>query len=380
MKIKLVLCFGIVTALLALRAIAAEPEDPVVIFDTPFALPTLPVGDGSGIPVCIDDVGLLVEGCLLAGDGDITGVTAGSGLSGGGASGTVTLNHADTSIQGSVDNSGGTAIQDITLDTHGHITSLGSADLDNRYYTESESDNRYVDASGDSMTGDLSIIGAGKTLKVSPVGGSAVLSNVMRFTNTSVPKSGDIQNSGDLYIEFDLEVGGEIYAKKNLYMNGNVASNDDGDQTIYFYDGNSRAGQSIGWNDIEARFDVSAYTRIKGDLRVDQSVYVSEDVDVTGTVFMGYEVVVTDPEPIDDNVGNCTVLETSNCFFAFKYAYCPIGKVIIGGGCRTSNAAHALVGKSYPYSNFGWYCNSYASGDGTQYTLESYAICARMGD
>jgi hypothetical protein len=59
--------------------------------------------------------------------GDITGVTAGSGISGGGTSGTVTINHADTSSQASVNNSGRTYIQDITLDTYGHITGITSA-------------------------------------------------------------------------------------------------------------------------------------------------------------------------------------------------------------------------------------------------------------
>ena len=59
--------------------------------------------------------------------GDISGVTAGSGISGGGTSGTVTVSHADTSSQGSVNNGGTTFIQDITLDTYGHITGLTSA-------------------------------------------------------------------------------------------------------------------------------------------------------------------------------------------------------------------------------------------------------------
>lgn len=61
--------------------------------------------------------------------GDITGVTAGGGISGGGTSGTVTVSHADTSNQSSVNNSGATVIQDVTLDTYGHVTALGSYTL-----------------------------------------------------------------------------------------------------------------------------------------------------------------------------------------------------------------------------------------------------------
>ncbi len=61
-------------------------------------------------------------------------VSAGTSLDGGGSfttdqssNGTITINHADTSTQASVNNSGRTYIQDITLDTHGHITGITSA-------------------------------------------------------------------------------------------------------------------------------------------------------------------------------------------------------------------------------------------------------------
>jgi hypothetical protein len=87
--------------------------------------------------------------------GDITGVTTGGGLSGGGTSGTVNLTHADTSSQASVNNSGGTVIQDITLDTYGHLTGLSSVNLDGRYYTESEADSRFLNTAGDTLTGTL---------------------------------------------------------------------------------------------------------------------------------------------------------------------------------------------------------------------------------
>lgn len=42
---------------------------------------------------------------------------------------TITISHADTSSQASINNSGLTVIQDVTLDTYGHVIGLGSADL-----------------------------------------------------------------------------------------------------------------------------------------------------------------------------------------------------------------------------------------------------------
>ena len=75
-------------------------------------------------------VGVDADGKLYKQDvsaGDITGVTAGDALTGGGTSGAVTINHEDTSSQASVNNSGRTYIQDVTLDTYGHVTGLTSA-------------------------------------------------------------------------------------------------------------------------------------------------------------------------------------------------------------------------------------------------------------
>ncbi|REJ61265.1 MAG: hypothetical protein DWQ28_13100, partial [Proteobacteria bacterium] len=72
-------------------------------------------------------------------------INAGTNLTGGGnfttnqsSNETITINHEDVSSQGSVNNSGGTVIQDVSLNANGHVTSLGSTNLDSRYYTESE--------------------------------------------------------------------------------------------------------------------------------------------------------------------------------------------------------------------------------------------------
>ena len=66
-------------------------------------------------------------------DGTLT-VQGSNGLTGSGTftandsdSPTITISHADTSSQASVNNSGRTYIQDITLDTYGHITGITSA-------------------------------------------------------------------------------------------------------------------------------------------------------------------------------------------------------------------------------------------------------------
>ena len=108
----------------------------------------------------VDGRDLSVDGTKLDGIEDNAKddqtITAGSGLTGGGT-GDVTISHSDTSAQASVNNSDGTVIQDITLDTYGHITGIASTNLDGRYYTETEADSRFVNVTGDTMTGDLII-------------------------------------------------------------------------------------------------------------------------------------------------------------------------------------------------------------------------------
>lgn len=80
------------------------------------------------------------------GTGTVT-ITANNGLIGFGEFGlndfantSFTIEHADTSSVTDVDNSDGTVIQDLTFDTYGHVQTVGSVDLDGRYYTETELD------------------------------------------------------------------------------------------------------------------------------------------------------------------------------------------------------------------------------------------------
>jgi hypothetical protein len=78
-----------------------------------------------------------ISASLVPNDGTLT-VQGSNGLQGSGTftadqstAGTITLTHADTSTQASVDNSGNNVIQDITLDDYGHVTGLVSKEITN---------------------------------------------------------------------------------------------------------------------------------------------------------------------------------------------------------------------------------------------------------
>ena len=70
-------------------------------------------------------------------------VLAGTDLAKTASGGQVTINHSVGGANATVNNSNGTVLQDITISAQGHVTAIGSYDLDNRYYTESEVDNNF---------------------------------------------------------------------------------------------------------------------------------------------------------------------------------------------------------------------------------------------
>ena len=135
-----------------------------------------------------------------------TGALGGSGTFTANQSGntTISISHDDTSSQGSVDNSNGTVIQDVTLDGYGHVTALGSVNLDSRYYTESESDNRFVNVTGDTMTGNLNI-GANLSL----TGDSRIL-NLAGGSTTSSQSRVIVGEQGLYGVSFRWNSGAEL--------------------------------------------------------------------------------------------------------------------------------------------------------------------------
>ena len=116
--------------------------------------------------------------------GTVTSVATGGGLTGGTITSSGTLSHADTSSQGSVNNSGATVIQDVTLDTYGHVTGLGSHTLTlaNLGYTGATNanyitnNNQLTNGAGyTTNTGDITGVTAGTNLTGGGTSGSVTL-------------------------------------------------------------------------------------------------------------------------------------------------------------------------------------------------------------
>ena len=158
-------------------------------------------GDGSGLDADLldgqhasDIIATAVgEAGASVGNGRVT-ITGNTGLTGTGAfnlndfsNTSITISHADTSSVANTSNTNGNVVTGITFDTFGHAQSVTSLDLDgryyteteldagqldnryyteteldagqldNRYYTETEADTRFVNVTGDTMSGSLTV-------------------------------------------------------------------------------------------------------------------------------------------------------------------------------------------------------------------------------
>jgi len=108
-------------------------------------------------------------------------ISAGGGLTGGGnLTANRTISHANTSSQGNVNNSGNTFIQDISVDTYGHITSIGSGSVSvgngtltvqgtgalggSGTFTANQSSNKTISITHDDTSSQSSVNNSGNTV------------------------------------------------------------------------------------------------------------------------------------------------------------------------------------------------------------------------
>ena len=175
-------------------------------YDLTFSLKTAGPGEGTygstddGIK--IDTITVDAYGRITAvatgntGNGDITAVrldgdtgstAASSGafaavIAGGNAittsvsDATLTVDHNDTSTQASVNNSGNTVIQDITLDTYGHVTALGSTTL------SIPTNNNELDNGAGYTTNTGTVTGTGSSNRIARWSSSTNISSVSDLT------------------------------------------------------------------------------------------------------------------------------------------------------------------------------------------------------
>jgi hypothetical protein len=172
-------------------------------------------------------------------------VTAGGAMTGGGSftldgtGGTITLNHQDTSSQGSSNNSGRTYIQDISLDAYGHVTSIGTA-------TETVVDTNTTYSTATSSTSGLVKIGYTENGKNYPV----ELSSGKMFVN--VPWVDTNTNTQRTDAEIRTAVGGSFPSFSSA-ENGKVLKVDGGN--LSWKDDDAGAATSPGGSDHQVQFN-----------------------------------------------------------------------------------------------------------------------------
>jgi hypothetical protein len=132
--------------------------------------------------------------------GDITGVTAGTDLTGGGSSGAITINHADTSTlsgnYGSTSN--GTKIDTISVDARGHVTAITTG-----------------------STGDIEGVTAGTNLNGGGTSGTVTLNVDSSPSFTNVTATGDVYVGDQIFHNGDTDTYMQFGTNQwNVYVGG----------------------------------------------------------------------------------------------------------------------------------------------------------------
>ncbi|PSG98917.1 MAG: hypothetical protein BRC29_02190 [Nanohaloarchaea archaeon SW_7_43_1] len=200
--------------------------------------------------------------------------------------GELTINHSDTSSVSDSDttNSDGQVLQDLTFDGFGHVQTQSTKDLDNRYYTEAESDENFVDESGDTMTGTLNLNQGGTNLALKP--GSTDHSYMEFYADSDNPgtRSGWIGygSGGSDQLRIKNQMGGnlildpgtdEVSVAGNLKMNSNSING--------FFGGNCQSDEVVKKVNSDGTYNCQSITGASDD------TYVNEGGDtMTGNLNM----------------------------------------------------------------------------------------------
>jgi len=184
-------------------------------------------------------------------------VTAGTGLTGGGTSGTVTVSHSDTSTlsgnYGQTGNTGGTVTQDILLgvDGFGHVTAITS--------TSTNLDTRYIQGvtAGNGLTGG----GTSGTVTLNVGAGTGV---TVAADTISI---GQAVGTGNSVTFAGVNINGNLNAVDNIYLGRYLYHEGDTDTYIDFVTSNEMRIVTGASENIRFRQNyIQAYENVVGSV------------------------------------------------------------------------------------------------------------------
>lgn len=270
---------------------------------------------------------------LESSGGDITGVTAGAGLSGGGAAGNVALSIASGGVNSAMLSANSVSSSKIADGT------IAGVDL-----------------------ADGSVTGA-KILDGTIVDEDLSSSEIWNLSGVRVGTAGLQVDSGQDIRIFDNFNGLRWYTADGLTQ---MASFEVREANVTFTD-ESRGRELIFSNDTGV--GIAGATP--------QSGYAATvpSLNVTGDIEMGHErVAVT--FPLDVEVPDCHSHGDLPCYIGSATVTCPVGKRVLGGGTNGVVPRYGGIGQSYPLSDTQWFCG--ISYDLPNTTRSCFAMCARM--
>ncbi len=222
------------------------------------------------------------NGQLLIGNGSsytLSTLTAGIGITISNAPGKITIAHKDPGSQESSDNSNGTVIQDITLDTLNHVTGIGTVDFDNRYLglgatipvNKGGTGLGTTPSSGQILIGNASggysinTLTAGAGISITNGSGSITITSTGTGTGTTYSANNGITLASGFF-----QLGGQLSQLTKIDQNSN-------DFALW-----NTGNVGIGNTNPGYKLDVTGDGRFTTDLNVGASLSVTDNVNFSG--------------------------------------------------------------------------------------------------